>query len=83
MTQSLKAPILAITVGIAFGFLVALTLTAKSEVISRVVDKHIELAKFKSDCFKTGRLSYDTGMKQWICVNKDLDRDVPIRHFKY
>jgi len=71
MTQTLKAPILAIAFGIAFGFLVALTLTARADVISRVVDRNVELAKFKADCFKIGRLSYDTDNKQWSCVSRE------------
>ena len=83
MTQLLKAPILAITFGIAFGFLIALTLTAKSEVISRVVDKNIELAKFKAECFKTGRLSYDSGEKQWSCVRQEVGKDFSLENFRY
>lgn len=85
MTQSLKAPLYAITFVLSMIFLVVLTLTARADVISRVVDKEIELAKFKANCFEIGQLSYDHDRKQWSCVKREgqeTNAALP-KHFRY
>lgn len=80
--NTMKAPFLAIAFGASLGFLLALTATAKAEIISKVVDEKVELAKFKADCFKIGRLSYDSDKRQWSCVAREGGEKITPVYFK-
>lgn len=76
MIRKLNETFLAIALGLSMGFLLALTATAKADVISKVVPNP-ELKKFQEDCLKIGQLSYYFQTGKLVCEAKKDDKNPP------